>query len=96
MATSIVSEQQIVEALHRVPPERWGEVLTILQSLHPAGSTEPEEGQPIRTLGDILHSGMVGMWAERTDIRDRQEYARQLRRQASHRDIQGKRDAAGH
>ena len=46
MATSMASEQQIVEALHLVPADRWGEVLTFLHSLHPAGSTEPEEEPP--------------------------------------------------
>ncbi len=42
---------------------------------------------PIRgiTLGEILESGLVGMWADRTDIQDSVEFARQLRRRASRR-----------
>ena len=85
MSTTAVSEQHIVAALHEVPVERWEEVLTFLHSLRPAGPAEIGAEKPIRTLGDILESGLVGLWAERTDIRDNREYARQLRQQASHR-----------
>ena len=34
---------------------------------------------------DILESGLVGMWKDRTDIGDSVEYARQLREQAQTR-----------
>jgi hypothetical protein len=37
-----------------------------------------------RTLSasDLVHSGLVGMWAERTDIEDSRAFARRLREQA--------------
>lgn len=39
-----------------------------------------EEQEPkIITLGDLLASGAVGMWANRTDIKDSSEFSRQLR-----------------
>jgi hypothetical protein len=34
---------------------------------------------------DFLHSGLVGMWAERGDIGDSREFARRLREQAQRR-----------
>jgi hypothetical protein len=33
MSSSIVNEQQIVEALHRLPAERWGDVLNYIEAL---------------------------------------------------------------
>jgi hypothetical protein len=40
-----------------------------------------------RTLSacDLLNSGLVGMWAERSDIGDSREFARRLREQAQTR-----------
>jgi hypothetical protein len=34
---------------------------------------------------DLLHSGLVGMWAVRSDIGDSREFARRLRQQAQTR-----------
>lgn len=34
------------------------------------------------SLGDLLSSEFVGMWADRADIQDSAEFARQLRHQA--------------
>lgn len=34
---------------------------------------------------DLLHSDLVGMWAERSDIGDSREFARRLREQAQSR-----------
>jgi len=38
------------------------------------------------TLGEVLNSGMVGMWSDRSDIEDSVECARKLRRRALRRD----------
>jgi hypothetical protein len=49
----------------------------------------PDDGKP-RTgkelLDALVASGFVGAWADRTDIGDSVEYARQLRRQAERRE----------
>ena len=37
------------------------------------------------TLGDMLKSPAIGMWADREDITDSAEYARHLREKASQR-----------
>ena len=82
-----VTEQEILDALHKVPVERWDAVLSFVQSLDPSG-------QPVFTGADMLKSGIVGMWADRDDIEDPIEFARGLRRQAENR--QRANDAPGH
>ncbi len=42
--------------------------------------------QKTLTLGELLESPLVGMWADREDIDDSAEYARQLRERASRRE----------
>jgi hypothetical protein len=37
------------------------------------------------TLGKVLDSGWVGVWADREDIADSEDYARELRKRASRR-----------
>jgi hypothetical protein len=37
------------------------------------------------SASDLLHSGLVGMWAERKDIGDSRKFARRLREQAQTR-----------
>lgn len=44
-----------------------------------------DPNKPEMTLGDLLNSGLVGMWADRTDITDSVEFARKLREQESSR-----------
>jgi hypothetical protein len=80
-----VTEQAILDALHQIPEERWGEVLRWLDGLK--GSA------PIRTADDLVRSELVGLWAERTDIGDSREFARRLRSEAETRS--GKADVVG-
>ena len=58
----------------------------------PAGPAEvvitaisSEEVERLWTLGDLLASGLVGMWKDRTDIDDSMEFARKLRQEAERR-----------
>jgi hypothetical protein len=81
-----ISEQTILDALRQIPAERWGEVLSFIQSLK-------QEGKAAFTAADLLQSGLVGLWADRGDIGDSREFARRLRREAETR--QGTTDAAG-
>lgn len=37
------------------------------------------------TLGELLESGLVGLWKDRDDITDSVEFARELRKRASRR-----------
>jgi hypothetical protein len=60
-----------------------------------AGSTaevivlvEEESQEPVKktmTGKDLLNSGLVGLWADRTDIGDSLEFAQALRRKAEQR-----------
>ena len=86
-----VSERSILDALHKVPEERWVDVLRFIELIEepPSNSEEP----PLRTLGDILGSGMVGLWADRDDIVDHVAFARRLRHEASDRHRRGEPDA---
>jgi hypothetical protein len=93
MATQTVCERAILEELHQVPEERWGEVLSFLRSLQPAREP-PTADRPIRSGADLARSDLIGIWADRTDIKDSREFARQLRYRAEHR--QEPPDAAGH
>lgn len=84
MSTEI-SEQAFLDALHRVPQERWGQVLTFIESLRTGEETVPGEKRPLTGV-DLLNSDLIGLWADRTDIGDSREFARRLREQAQRRD----------
>lgn len=94
MAETVISEQQVLDALRQVPAERWPEVLRFVKALERANSRVMPTGPPLRTFADLLNSGLVGIWADRTDITDNREFARKLRYEAEHRWEHD--DAAGH
>ena len=50
MSASLVTEQTITAALHRLPPERWPQVLAFIDSLQPTpdASPSPSPGAPAR------------------------------------------------
>ncbi len=93
MARKTVEEKTLLEELHQVPEERWGEVLTFIRSLRP-GSAPSVAERPILSGADLAGSDLIGIWADRTDIVDSREFARLLRHRAEHR--RGSTDAAGH
>ena len=39
-----------------------------------------DPGKPLMTLGDLIDSGLVGLWADRDDIGDSTEFAQTLGR----------------
>ena len=84
MSANAVNEQIIVEELHQIPQERWGEVLTFLRSLQPKSQPTTTD-QPIITGTDLAGSDLIGVWAERTDVKDGLDFARQLRQRAEQR-----------
>ena len=83
--SAIVTEQSIVEALRRLPQDRWADVLSFIESQAPASGTTEATGGRLMTASDLLNFGLVGMWKDRTDIQDNHEFARQLREQAQTR-----------
>lgn len=47
--------------------------------------TKEESNKPLLTARHLLNSGIVGLWKDRTDIGESTTYARDLRKQAEHR-----------
>jgi hypothetical protein len=93
MANPPVSEQEVVEALRSLSPDRWPEVLAFIASLRGREDGAEPPAAPVLTARDLLQSSLVGIWADRADLGDSREFARRLREQAEHR---GRGDAAGH
>ena len=83
--SAIVSEETILDALHQISPDRWGDVVAFIESLRPVDEPAPETEKRPLTAADLLASGLVGLWADRTDIGDSREFARRLREQAQMR-----------
>jgi hypothetical protein len=84
MATMTITEQTILEELHQLPQERWGQVLMFLRTLQ-QGRPAPTVKRPIVAGADLRDSDLIGMWADRTDISDSREFARKLRDRAEKR-----------
>ncbi len=80
-----VSKQTIFDALHQVSPDRWGDVLAFIESLRAVNEPAREPEKCALTASELLASGLVGLWSDRTDIADSREFARRLRQQAQTR-----------
>ena len=84
MAAEIVNEQTILAELHQVPQDCWENVLAFIRSLRQAAPATADTKRAL-SAAELLQSGLVGMWANRTDLGDRHEFARRLREQAQTR-----------
>jgi hypothetical protein len=85
-----IREEQILAALRELERARWEEVLDFIDYLRqrskPAAVTEaPGAERQTLTAHALATSELVGLWADRTDLPDSPDYARQLRRQAEQR-----------
>ena len=86
MTTGTVTEKQVLDELRGLEPDRWLEVLDFIGYLKHRASLERAQPPPRElTARDLLHSELVGLWADRDDIGDSLSFARQLRQQAEHR-----------
>lgn len=79
-----VTIKTTIPADHRlvvdVPPDvPTGPAEVVVTPIHGEEATHP------CTLGDLLASDLVGIWKDRTDIRDSIDFARQLRQEAERR-----------
>jgi hypothetical protein len=81
-----VTQRQVLEELQDLEQGRWFEVLDFIGFLKEQANRQPEDSgpQPL-TARALLQSKVVGLWADREDIGDSLDFARQLRRQAEHR-----------
>jgi hypothetical protein len=85
-----VSEEKILMELRALDASRWFEVLDFIGYLKQRGvaqTTPPpqEAGRKTMIATDLLQSDLIGLWADRDDIGDSLEFARQLRRAAETR-----------
>lgn len=84
MVSSSITSDQIMSAVQRVPVERWGELLRVIESLQSCGRAS--DTQPaIRTGTDLKSCGLIGIWSDRSDLGADHEFARGLRREAERR-----------
>jgi hypothetical protein len=86
MTTGEVTQKQILDELRGLEPGRWSEVLDFIGYLKHRVSLEEAQPQSRQlTARDLLHSDLVGLWADRDDVGDSLLFARQLRRRAERR-----------
>ena len=86
--------QKMITALRQKVKIERGGVINLRSRKLKAGTTAEvivlvETGKASEknmTAGDLLASGLVGIWADRKDLGDSLEFARKLRSQASQRD----------
>jgi len=83
MESNGITEENVLDALRRVPSGRWPEVLQYLASLQDFERTRSVPS--LLNARDLAHSELVGIWRNRTDISSSQEYAHHLRQQAENR-----------
>lgn len=89
MTAEALIQQQILQELHGLEPDRWLEVLDFIgylknrskPSVRRAAKIVPRE----LTARELLQSDLVGLWADREDVGDSLEFARRLRRKAEYR-----------
>jgi hypothetical protein len=76
-----ITPQQMLDAIQRVPEERWPEVLRTIEKFRT--QLLPDSPSPTRIQNgiDLRGSDLIGIWADRTDIGNGHEYARSLRRE---------------
>jgi hypothetical protein len=86
MSAADITPEQIISAIQFVPAERWGEVLHVIESLQVPASSNASAVLPVRNGTDLQNSDLNGIWGERSDLGEGQEFARELRRQAEQRD----------
>jgi hypothetical protein len=86
MTTERVTQEQVLEELQDLEPDRWFEVVDFIGYLKQrTGRERAALGPRELTARDLLQSEVVGLWADREDITDSLTFARQLRRQAEYR-----------
>jgi hypothetical protein len=96
MSQSNITPDQILDAIQLVPVERWDEVLRAIANLQESPVSAAPPTSPVKTGTDLRDSDLIGIWADRIEVGNSREFARDLRRQAEQRHCQGRPDAVGH
>jgi hypothetical protein len=85
ITVSSITPQQFLDAIQRIPEDRWQDVLQSIERFQPQSQSGDEQMPRIRNGEDLKHSPLIGIWADRADIENGNEFARGLRRQAEQR-----------
>jgi hypothetical protein len=86
MRAQTATKKQILNQLHELDPTQWREVLDFIGYLkHREALRREQSYRPEMTARDLLQSELVGIWADREDIKDSLAFARQLCRRAERR-----------
>jgi hypothetical protein len=77
-------EEQLVENLHHLPPEKQQELLAfaklLVQETNAGEAVRESEGSVKLPLSELLRdSEIVGMWSDRLEMADSTAWVRQLR-----------------
>ncbi len=76
-------DERLTQLLDKLKPQQVTEVIDFIEFL--IVKTEKDETPKPGTLGDMLTSGLIGLWKDRSDIGDSIEFAHRLREEAEHR-----------
>jgi hypothetical protein len=85
MSSANITPKQIMDAVQRVPEDRWPGLLQVIEGFQKEPVPNPPSTPPVRLGTDLHGSELIGIWADRTDITDSREFAQGLRRQAEQR-----------
>jgi hypothetical protein len=85
MLNEVITEQDILGELHSLPHNKWYEILQFITFLKYQSKSQINQNSQTLTAHNLLESELVGLWADRSDIKDSLSYARQLRQQAEER-----------
>jgi len=85
MLNEVITEQDILGELHSLPHNKWGEILQFINFLKYQSKSQINQNSETLTAHNLLESELVGLWVDRSDIKDSLSYARQLRQQAEER-----------
>jgi len=85
MLNNVITEQDILGELHSLLYNKWGEIIQFINFLKYQSKSQINHNSETLTAHNLLESELVGLWADRSDIKDSLSYARQLRQQAEER-----------
>ena len=81
-------EQEVLNEINGTPKEYLPTLLQIIRLFRKNMPPQSSSDKPKKsTTRNLLKSGLVGLWKDRTDIKDNIAYARNLREQAQRRDL---------
>lgn len=85
MSLPDVTPDHILNAIQQVPVGRWDEALRAIESLQSVPAATTVSRDTVKTGADLRDSPLIGIWANRVDVKDNHEFARDLRNQAEQR-----------